>query len=161
MPHDIITWNVLRKRLEGNMPKCKHSWSPGGRIMFFVFLLALYSVWYFPCSVKMHENYLVKKENRKVCVFQKILWLSYFIGTAQKKKHHISNKYSVKLAASQGGHASMKRKGEKGWSDGKTQTLTSDQPSLLFRSHFFLLKWRVTSVVSLIPDVLWFQFYSL
>lgn len=78
----------------------------------YFFLLALYSVWYFPCSVKMHENYLVKKENRKVCVFQKILWLSYFIGTAQKKKY--SNKYSVKLVASQGGHASMKRKGERG-----------------------------------------------
>lgn len=27
----------------------------------FFFLLALYSVWYFPCSVKMHVNYISKK----------------------------------------------------------------------------------------------------
>lgn len=27
----------------------------------FFFLLALYSVWYFPCSVKIHVNYISKK----------------------------------------------------------------------------------------------------
>lgn len=49
------------------------------------FLLVLYSVWYFPCSVKMHVNYISKKRKQKSLCFPKNFMVIIFHRHSTKK----------------------------------------------------------------------------
>lgn len=49
------------------------------------FLLILYSVWYFPCSVKMHVNYISKKRKQKSLCFPKNFMVIIFHRHSTKK----------------------------------------------------------------------------
>lgn len=45
--------------------------------------LALYNVWYFPCSVKMHVNYISEKKIEENC-FPKIFMVIFHSNNTEK-----------------------------------------------------------------------------